>query len=77
MAAVTIRNLPEATRRALKLRAIKHGRSTEAEIRHILQIAVQPASDVGSTLFKLGRKLKLNEIQIKRDDSPVEPANFS
>jgi len=31
MAAVTIRNLPEATHRALKVRAAQHGRSTEAE----------------------------------------------
>ena len=36
MAAVTIRNIPEATSRALKHRAAKNGRSTEAEIRHRL-----------------------------------------
>ena len=33
MAVVTVRNLPEATHRALKLRPAQHGRSTEAEIR--------------------------------------------
>lgn len=38
MPAVTIRNLPEATHRALKARAAKHGRSTEAEIRDIIVI---------------------------------------
>ena len=37
MAAVVIRNIPEATHQALKARAKAHGRSTEAEIRHILE----------------------------------------
>ena len=32
MSVVTVRNLPEETHRALKLRAAQHGRSTEAEI---------------------------------------------
>ena len=42
MAAVTVRNLPEETHRALKLRAARNGRSTEAEIRVILEEAVRP-----------------------------------
>ena len=36
MASFTIRNLPEETLRALHVRAAKHGRSTEAEVREIL-----------------------------------------
>lgn len=40
MATVTIRNLPEETRRALKARAGARGRSMEAEAREILQHAV-------------------------------------
>lgn len=36
MPAITVRNLPEGTRRALRLRAAQHGRSTEAEVRAIL-----------------------------------------
>ncbi|MFN0317838.1 MAG: FitA-like ribbon-helix-helix domain-containing protein, partial [Burkholderiales bacterium] len=40
MAVVTVRNLPEEIHRALKLRAAKHGWSTEAEIRKILEEAV-------------------------------------
>ena len=35
MPAVTVRNLPEETHRALKVRAAHNGRSTEAEIRRI------------------------------------------
>ena len=44
MSSVTVRNLPEATHRALKHRAAQHGRSTEAEIRHILETAVRPGN---------------------------------
>jgi len=40
MAALSIRNLPDSVHRALRLRAAKHGRSTEAEIRLILEMAV-------------------------------------
>jgi plasmid stability protein len=48
MSSVTVRNLPEATHRALKHRAAQHGRSTEAEIRHILETAVRPGNGLGS-----------------------------
>lgn len=75
MAAVTIRNLPEATHRALKARAAKHGRSTEAEIREIIESAVRPSSRprLGSELAKLGRKYGGVELSIERDQSPAPP----
>jgi plasmid stability protein len=37
MATVNVRNLPDAVHRALRVRAAHHGRSTEAEIRFILE----------------------------------------
>ena len=40
MATLTIRNLPEETRRALKERAARNDRSMEAEVREILHDAV-------------------------------------
>ena len=54
MSSVTVRNLPEATHRALKLRAAQHGRSTEAEIRLILENAVAPKVGLGSALVAIG-----------------------
>jgi len=42
MAGVTIRNLSDEAHRALKLRAARHNRSTEAEMRAILEAAVPP-----------------------------------
>jgi antitoxin FitA len=41
MAAVSIRNLDEDTKRRLRIRAAQHGRSMEAEIRAILEEAVK------------------------------------
>ena len=42
MHAMTIRNLPDETHRALKQQAMLHGKSTEAEVRAILEEAVRP-----------------------------------
>ncbi len=56
MSAVTVRNLSEATHRALKLRTAQHGRSTEAEIRLILENAVAPKIGMGSALVAIGQK---------------------
>lgn len=78
MPAVTIRNLPEETHRALKARAIRHGHSTEAEIRSILESAVRPAQRVrlGSTLAALGKKYGGIELEINRDQTPTPPVQF-
>lgn len=45
MATLTIRNLPEQTKRALKERAAKNDRSMEAEVRDILQAAAGQSDD--------------------------------
>ncbi|BDT68353.1 antitoxin FitA [Comamonadaceae bacterium OS-1] len=76
MSAVTVRNLPEATHRALKLRALQHGRSTEAEIRAILEAAVRPRLGMGTALAAIGRSLGGVELDIRRDTTPVVPAEF-
>jgi antitoxin FitA len=76
MSSVTIRNLPEATHRALKHRAAQHGRSTEAEIRHILETVVRPGNGLGSALAAIGRSVGGVELKLERDRSPVAPASF-
>lgn len=40
MAAITVRNLDESVRDELRVRAARHGRSMEAEVRAILAAAV-------------------------------------
>ncbi len=76
MPSVTVRNLPEATHRALKQRAAQHGRSTEAEIRHILESTVQPRRGLGSALATIGRGVGGVELSLARDRTPVAPAGL-
>jgi len=76
MPAVTVRNLPEETHRALKLRAARHGHSTEAEIRDILNAAVRPRVGIGSALAAIGRDLGGVELELRRDPEPARPASF-
>lgn len=78
MRAVTIRNLSEETHRALRLRAAEHGRSTEAEIRAILEEVVLPAQrpKLGSALAALFRPFGDIEFDVERDKTAVEPVRF-
>lgn len=83
MAAVTIRNLPDEVHRALKIRAAQHNRSTEAEIRAILEAAVLPENSqrIGTALAEISRKMGLTNEDIEalnqvRDTTPAEPMTF-
>jgi antitoxin FitA len=78
LAAVTIRNIPEETHRALRVRAARHGRSTEAEIREILEEAVRPPDRVklGSLLAQIGREVGGADLDIERDKTPAAPMSF-
>jgi plasmid stability protein len=78
MPAVTVRNLSVETHRRLKQRAAKRGNSTEAEIRAILDEAVRPKKEVGlgTRLARIGKKYGGFDLDIKRDQAPLEPANF-
>ena len=76
MPSVTVRNLPDATHRALKLRAAQHGRNTEAEIRFILETAVAPKVGLGAALAKIGRSLGGIKLDLPRDKRPVDAASF-
>lgn len=83
MAAVTIRNLSDEAHRALKVRAAQHGRSTEAEMRVILEAAVRPASRVrlGTALAEMSRNIGLTNADVEAldetgDRTPAEPLRF-
>ena len=76
MASISVRNLPDETYRALKLRAATAGRSTEAEIRLILNQAVQQKQPVklGSLLTQIGREtggVDLDNMRETSTDSEV------
>ena len=87
MPAVTIRNLPEEVHRALKVRAAQHDRSTEAEMRAILEAAVRLEGrlQLGTALSEASRELGLTNADIEalessleqvRDRRPAEPMGF-
>ncbi|HSV61356.1 MAG TPA: Arc family DNA-binding protein [Variovorax sp.] len=82
MPMLTVRNLPDEVHRALRVRASMHGRSTEAEVRAILEDAVKPEGRVklGSLLADLGRRAKLTDEELavfeQRDQTPARPLNL-
>lgn len=83
MATVTVRNLPDEVHRALRVRAALRGRSTEAEIRDILDAAVRPPQRVrlGTALAELGRRAGLTNEDVAAlepflDQTPAEPLRF-
>jgi len=84
MVAVNVRNLPDEVHRALRSRAAKHGRSTEAEIRSILEMVVFPPQRVklGALMASIAKEaggLTDEEAQgfnQLRDKTPAEPLRF-
>lgn len=83
MAAVTIRNLSDEAHRALKIRAAKHNRSAEAEMRAILESAVRPEGRLrlGTALADMSRKIGLTNADVEavgqvRDTTKAEPLRF-
>ncbi|PCE32713.1 FitA-like ribbon-helix-helix domain-containing protein [Burkholderia ubonensis] len=78
MPVITVRNLPDEVHRALRIRAAEHGRSTEAEVRDILEKAVQPEGrlKLGTLLAEIGREIGGVDLDIPRDKTPTEPMNF-
>jgi plasmid stability protein len=80
MANLTVRNLSDEVHRALRVQAAQNGRSTEAEIRDILEGAVKLAQRVrmGDALAQIGRGIGLTDTQVehinqRRDKTPAEP----
>jgi plasmid stability protein len=81
MASVLVRNLPDEVHRALRVRAAQHGRSTEAEIRDILEKIARPPERIklGSLLASIAREAgglteaEAGEFDRIRDKTPAEP----
>lgn len=79
MAAITIRNLPQETHNALKARAKANKRSTEAEVRSILDNAVSSSERVklGSVLASIGQETEGIDLDVSRDKNPREPLDLT
>ena len=78
MPSITVRNLPVETHRALRVRAALAGRSTEAEVRAILENAARPEGRIklGSLLGEIGQQAGGFDLEIERDRSPAKPMSF-
>ncbi|RQZ37403.1 Arc family DNA-binding protein [Burkholderia sp. Bp9090] len=78
MPVITVRNLPDEVHRALRIRAAQHGRSTEAEVRDILEQAVRPGGRprLGTLLAEIGREAGGIDFEVQRDQSPADPMSF-
>ncbi|MEH3145786.1 MAG: plasmid stabilization protein [Methylobacterium frigidaeris] len=83
MPAVTIRNLSEEAHRALNLRAVRHGCSTEAEIRNILEAVARPVNRLrlGTALSASSRDAGLTDADVDdltriHDRKAADPMTF-
>lgn len=81
MRTLTIRNLPDDVHQALRVRAANNNRSTEAEVRTILEAAVKPKVRLGSVLAEFGQSIGLTDEDVElitslRSKTPAEPINF-
>ena len=82
MASITVRNLSDEVRYALRARAVRHGRSTEAEIRNILELAAKPEGrlKLGDFLVSIaseaGGLTDAEAEQFERSKMPAEPLRF-
>ena len=84
MVSITVRNIPDEVHRALRVRAAQNGRSTESEIRSILEQAARPEGrlKLGSLLMSIAREAgPLTDAEVEhfdrlRDKTPAEPMSF-
>jgi len=78
VSALVVRKLSPETHRALRVRAKQHARSTEAEVRAILDESVRPATrmKLGSALAVLAKPFGGLDLKTARDMTPAEPPDL-
>jgi antitoxin FitA len=80
MANLTIRNLDEATKAKLRVRAAHHGRSMEEEARNILRAALtegtKPRGSLGRAIHQRFKALGGVELQLPAREPIREPPKF-
>ena len=80
MAALSIRDLDDSVKAKLRLRAARHGRSMEAEIRLILTAAAtedEPRTDLFSALTERFTQLGGVDLDLPARTTPPRAADFS
>ena len=76
MPSLNVRNLPDATHRALRIQAARHGRSMETEVSAILDEALNQwkTPGLGAMLAAIGRDFHGVDLDITCDTTPAKPA---
>lgn len=80
MAALSIRDLDDEVKHRLHIRAARHGRSMEAEVRAILEEAVrepEPLGDLFSTLMERFSDLGGVELELPARSTPARAADLA
>ena len=73
MASITIRQLPEMTKRKLRMRAAEHGRSMEQEAREILKVELAKPPRTGKDLVDAIRRRFAPYGGVELEIPPREP----
>ena len=80
MASITIRNLDNDVKTRLRVRAARHGRSMEEEVRLILAQAVDrepaPANGLGTALHELFKPFGGVDLELPTREPMREPPRF-
>jgi plasmid stability protein len=79
MPSLTVRNVPEETHRALRVRAALHGRSAEAEIRAILEETLRPVErlKIGTELHRIAQEIGgMDDLDVSRERGEMPAAEF-
>jgi plasmid stability protein len=76
MAAIVVRNLDEDVKRRLRVRAARHGRSMEAEVRAILEESVRGQDNFAEAIMETFGALGGVELDIQPRVAPARPVDF-
>ena len=80
MASITVRGLDAAVKTGLRLRAARHGRSMEEEVREILRLALaldaQPPRDLAAAVRRRFESLGGVELPLVGREPMREPPDF-
>lgn len=80
LAAISVRNLDDDVKEQLRIRAARHGRSMESEIRSILEEAVRESSDARGLAVALLDRFRDNggvELDLPPRATPVRAADLA
>jgi plasmid stability protein len=77
MPTLTIRNVPDETKKRLRIRAAEHGRSMEAELRAILEETLAEPENLGQSIHRRFAEVGGVELELPEREPLGAPPDFS